>query len=65
MSRSSPKAAVASRRAAAIASGECLGLADGAHALAAAAGRGLDQERKADRAGRGDQGRRPTASGSS
>ena len=44
MSRSSPNAAVASRRAAASASGRRLGLADRAHALAAAAGRGLDEQ---------------------
>ena len=45
MSRSSPKAAVASRRAAASASGSRSGVADRAHALAAAAGRRLDEER--------------------
>ena len=48
MSRSSPKAAVASRRAAARASGEPVRLADDPHPLAAAAGRRLDQERVAD-----------------
>ena len=36
--------------------GECLGATDRAHALAAAARRGLDEQGKADRPGRGDQG---------
>ncbi len=45
--------------------GERLGATDRAHALAAAAGRGLDQQRKADRARPRRSGRRRTASGSS
>ena len=36
--------------------GECLGVTDRAHALAAAARSGLDEQREADRRGRGDQG---------
>ena len=48
ISRSSPKAAIASRRAAASDIGQLAGLADGAHALAAAAGGRLDEEREAD-----------------
>ena len=55
MSRSSLKAASASRRAAARSVGEAVGEADRAHALAAAAGRRLDQQRVADALGRLDQ----------
>ena len=55
MSRSSPNAAIASRRAAASASGSRPRLADRAHPLAAAAGRRLDDEREADLAGRPGQ----------
>ena len=55
MSRSSPKAAPASRRAAARSVGRRSRLADRAHALAAAAGRGLDEQRVADSLGRPDE----------
>ncbi len=53
MSRSSPNAAAASRRADASAAGRSAASPDDAHPLAAAAGRRLDDERQADRRGGG------------
>ncbi len=49
--RSSPNAALASRRQAASSVEEVAGIVDPPHPLAAAAGHGLDQQRKADPAG--------------
>ena len=60
ISRSSPNAACASRRAAASASGSVAGSRTDAHALAAAAGRRLDEERVADRCGGARSAPRPT-----
>ena len=65
ISRSSPKAAVASRRAAASASASALGVADGPHPLAAAAGRRLDQQRDSRSARPRRSGRASDWSGSS